>query len=100
MHARRQLAGMARPPAALDIAYPPFDLAPGNADEIEEMAVPDRAAGQPVVHADPPADQTGGRCHRPVLADVKVAGGEIAQRKHRQPDMAMVALVDAPQMRR
>jgi maleate cis-trans isomerase len=62
------------------------------------MAVPDRAARHPIVHADPLTDEVGRRRDRSVIAHVKVTAGEVAQREHRQSDEAAVAIVDAAQM--
>ena len=98
-HSIRQCIYVAGDVRLIDRADAPLQLLGLHIDEAQEMPVPDRAAGHPVVHADAPASQIGRRLHRSVLAHIKIAPGEVPhQREHGQRHEAAVALVDPAQM--
>ena len=98
VHAVGQGVDVVGDPRLIHAADPPLHLVRLHINEAQEMPVPDRAAGHPVVHADTPAAQIRRRLHRPILAHIQIAGGEIAQRKHRHGDVAAIALRYAAQM--
>ena len=58
------------------------------------MTIPDRTAGNPIIHADPLADQVGGGAYGAVLADIKIARGKVAQREYRDCHVAVIARFD------
>src|SRR5207249_2702187 len=89
-----------RGPGRVDVADPPFDGRGVQADEAEEVAVPDGAARRVAVHADTLAGQVRGFPDQAAAADVQVARREVAQRKHGQADEAPIALVDPVQVLR
>src|SRR5262252_8255153 len=80
--------------------YPPLEALRLHPDESQKVPIPDRAAGHPIVLADPLAVQIGRGPYRTVFAHIKVACSEVAQREDRQSHMAPVALVDTAEMPR
>src|SRR5215471_16353869 len=100
MHAIRQIVDVGLRARRVDVADPPLEAFWRHLDEPQKMPIPDRAAGHPIVHADPLAVQIGWSSYRTVFAHIKVACSEIAQREDRQRHMASVALVDAAEMPR
>jgi hypothetical protein len=94
MHAIGQRVEMVGDAGFVDLTDPPLELRRIDADEMQEVTIPDRTAGDPVVHPDAFADQVGGGLHRTILAHIKIARGEVAQRKHRQCDVAFVTRLD------
>jgi len=85
-------------PRRVDVADPPFEALRRRPDKAQKVPVPDRAAGHPIVDPDPLADGIARRLDWSTLPHIEVARGEVAQRKDRQPDLAAVNLVDAPEM--
>src|SRR5215469_16036394 len=94
MHAIRQGIDVRLRPRRIDVADPPLEALRPHPDESEKVPIPDRAAGHPIVHADPLAVQIGRGPYRTIFALIMVARSEVAKREDRQIHIALVALVD------
>ena len=82
----------------VDVADGPLHVLRRNAHVVQEMAVPDRAARRPAVHADALAREPGHGADGRSLPHIQIARREVAQHEHRQPHGRSVTTADTPQM--